>query len=303
MIKTYLITPGEFNGVGLEVTLKALASIPIKDVYIIYTKKDYLNQHLNSLSLTFSFKKLSKPSHDLPAGLYFIDSKASPADWFKNACSFCNLHQHTSALITGPLTKASFNDSKILGHTSYLRFFFKELPLFMTFFGEIYNCLLLNDHIPLKKVPQSISKKQIDLALKLIKNFNPSKVGLLGLNPHAGECGFIGDEELLIHSPIISKENNLYGPLSPDEFFSTESYKSYDFIIANYHDQGLIPFKLINGFNGSQTTLGLPFVRTSVNHGTGEVLHMKSRANPASMIHAIKLAQRLLAMKLFKEQP
>ncbi len=303
MIKTYLITPGEFNSVGLEVTLKALDSIPINDTYIIYTNKNYLNQHLKNLSLTFSVKKLSKPSHDLSPGLYFIDSTVSPAQWFKSACSFCALYPYTSALITGPLTKASFNDSKTLGHTSYLRSLFKELPLFMTFFGEIYNCLLLNDHIPLKKVPESISKEQIESALKLIKNFKPSKIGLLGLNPHAGESGLIGNEELFIHSKLISKQNHLYGPLSSDGFFFTKSYKSYDFIIANYHDQGLIPFKLINGFNSSQTTLGLPFIRTSVNHGTSESLYMKSKANPTSMIHAIKLAQKLLTIKSFKEQP
>lgn len=298
MTKTYLITPGELSGIGLEITLKALSSIEINDSYIFYTKEVLLHAHSQKISLNFDPLKISEVQTGLKPGVYFIDSQKEPVDWFKEACSLCAQYPRELALITGPLTKASFKDSKILGHTEYLRSLYKNSPLFMTFFGEAYNCLLLNDHIPLGEVSSSISQEKIKEALELIAPFsNSKKNALLGLNPHAGEGGLLGSEELNIHNSVCSEQDSLEGPLSPDGFFSEDLYRKYNFIIANYHDQGLIPFKLINGFKASQATLGLPFVRTSVDHGTSEALYMKFTANPESMIHAIELAQNLLKIK------
>lgn len=298
MTKTYLITPGELNSIGLEVTLKALSSIEINDSYIFYTQESLLQEHIKTISLNFTPLEIKEVRTDLNAGVYFINSKKTPVEWFKEACSLCASNSDQMALITGPLVKSSFNNAKILGHTEYLRSLYKDSNLFMTFFGESYNCLLLNDHIPLKEVPSSISIDKIKEALKLINSFPSSKKNaLLGLNPHAGENGLLGHEEQTIHKEVCSNNESLEGPLSPDGFFSKDIYKKYSFIIANYHDQGLIPFKLINGFKASQATLGLPFVRTSVDHGTSEALYMKSTANPDSMIHAIKLAQELLEQK------
>lgn len=295
MTKTYLITPGEFNGIGLEVSLKALASIKINDSFILYTQKEYLQKHLDGLNLNINPKEIKSVEKNLQPCIYFIDSNNRPVNWFKEACKFCFQNPRETALVTGPLTKASFEDPLILGHTEYLRSQFKNSHLFMIFFGEHYNCLLLNDHIPLSKVSSQISKEKISAALAALKPLkNLSKIALLGLNPHAGENGLLGKEESNIHNEFCRKNKNVAGPISPDGFFSIEDYKKYDVIIANYHDQGLIPFKLINGFKASQATIGLPFVRTSVDHGTSKSLFMKFEADPNSMLHAIQLAQNLM---------
>lgn len=299
MNKTFLICPGEFSGVGLEVSLKALSSLDNNtDSFIVFTTTDYLNLHkdLSNLELT----QIKEPSIHLAPGFYYIDSKLEPVDWFKEACRFCAANSKRAALITGPLVKASFKDPKILGHTEYLRSLYPKQEIFMTFFGEHYNCLLMNDHIPLSLAIKDLSKAKLTKAVATIRQFNPkAQIGLLGLNPHAGEDGLIGSDETLLHRPV-AKSLQISGPLSPDGFFSLEDYKKYDFIIANYHDQGLIPFKVLNSFSASQASLGLPFVRTSVNHGTAYNLHLKGSANPASMIQAILLAKKLLKNKSFE---
>ena len=299
MAKTFLITPGELESIGLEVTLKALQQLKtVEHSYIFYSQKDYLKKHIDLVKIGSEIKEIKSPTTDLKPGVYFINSSRSPVDWFKEACGFCSAHPNLSALITGPLIKKSFNDPSILGHTEYLRSIFPDHELFMTFFGEHYNCLLLNDHIPLSKVCDDISLEKIHEAYRIIANtFEVKQIGLLGLNPHAGEEGLLGNEEINIHNVACNKNELLEGPLSPDGFFNLESYQKYDFLIANYHDQGLIPFKVINGFKASQASLGLPFVRTSVDHGTSFDIFMKNKANPESMIHALKLANRLLTLK------
>lgn len=304
MTKTYLITPGELDGIGLEVSLEALKKIDIHDAYIIFVKKSSLNSHLEKISLPFKLTELKSLNTDLSPGVYFIDLPATePVDWFKKACEFSAANPTNTAVVTGPLRKASFNDPKILGHTEYLRQQFKNADLFMTFFGKYYNCLLLSDHVPLKDAPSHLSSKKINASLNLLRSLKPEGIfALLGLNPHAGESGLLGNEEEHIHKKVCSENTNLLGPLSPDGLFSVKAYEQYDFLIANYHDQGLIPFKLINGFNASQATLGLPFVRTSVNHGTSESLFMKSEVDSSSMLHAIQLAQHLLHLKNTKDK-
>lgn len=298
MANVFLITPGELDSIGLEVTLKALDQISVEDAYVFYTKKDYLKKHLDAFLTGFEPQEIHELSTNLKPGVYFLDSQLEPVDWFKEACAFCNEHPFDSALITGPLVKKSFNDPKILGHTEYLRSAFSSSNLFMTFFGEHYNCLLLNDHMPLSRVSSSISVDQIDEAYETLRStFKATNIGLLGLNPHAGEGGLIGDEEVSIHNKACEKNEFLKGPLSPDGFFNVENYQKYDFLIANYHDQGLIPFKLINGFRASQASLGLPFVRTSVDHGTSSNIFMENKANPESMVHALNLANKLLTLK------
>ncbi len=300
MGKTFIITPGEHKSIGLEVSLKALYALSkdVQDSYILFGKKSVLEEHLHILDLELKFKFISKLQADLSSGLYFIDSSDEPVDWFKKASDFCSKNSMNTALITGPLVKKSFSNPKILGHTEYLRSQFSSDEIFMTFFGEHYNVLLLNDHLPLNNVSSDVTYKKISDALSILNAFfNPKKIALLGLNPHSGENGLIGTEEDSIHKKICKVNENLDGPLSADGFFSLDSYKAYDFLIANYHDQGLIPFKLINGFNGSQASLGLRFIRTSVDHGTSFDLYLKNKANPSSMLHALKLSKRLLDLK------
>ena len=163
----------------------------------------------------------------------------------------------------------------------------------------------LTVHVPLKNVPKLISKNLLELTISIAKEslvslFNISKPRIIitGLNPHAGENGDIGDEEKKIIIPAINeakKKQNCFleGPISADTAFSSEKRKFYDVAICMYHDQALIPIKTLDFFNGVNVTLGLDFIRTSPDHGTGFDIVGKNIANPDSLIAAINLAYEM----------
>jgi len=299
MNQTLIITPGETDGVGLEITLKSLSQIQTKNhlankSFIFFASKKHLDEHLDAFQCKgLKILELDSLRIDLDSGVYWINSQESSFKWFQDSVEFCNKHPKQAALITGPLRKSSFVNA--LGHTDYLRKKFQG-PCFMTFFGETYNSLLLSDHSPLNEVSNLDFNKLLNEALEVLKKIpKTKKMALLGLNPHAGEDGLIGTIDEDIHKPFATRHKELIeGPLPADSFFSKETYQKYSFLICNYHDQALIPFKLIHGFNGAQASLGLPFVRTSVDHGTGDALYLKNQANPKSMFMAIELAVRLL---------
>lgn len=304
MTKKILITTGDTDGVGLEVTLKALSKIKSpKFSYIFFSSQNSLKFH-QKLNINLNFKET--PDLNTPIkypGFYtIVDNSKSPLDWFKDSVDFCFENNDSSALVTGPLSKKNFSDKKVLGHTSYLEQKFLDHDLFMTFFGSVYNCLLLTDHLPLKKVSSAITEKKIVSALNTLNRYNlllgvKKPIALLGLNPHSGEDKLIGDEESKIHTKCVKQFSNAVGPLPADGFFSVDDYKKYSFIVANYHDQGLIPFKVLNGFNACQATLGIPFVRTSVCHGTAFDKFLLNKADETSMVQAIELAEKMLLAK------
>lgn len=299
MIHRFFITTGNIKGVGLEISLKAFLNSSNEDSIIIMCNEEELKRHSKIYNHKFNdlniIEDISKP---LEPGVFFY-TKGTPFDWFASSVDLASNDPLNSAVITGPISKDHFLDDNINGHTSYLESQFKDYDLFMTFLGSVYNCLLLTDHTPLLKLSEDVISKRLNKALKLIDELKDvlelnKKIGVLGLNPHAGENGLIGHEESRVHKKILKDFKYIEGPLSGDGFFSKEEYEKYSLIIANYHDQGLIPFKLLHGFNGCQTTLGLPFVRTSVNHGTAEDLYLKNTASEASLLHAYQTAKKLL---------
>ena len=301
MNNRYFFTTGNTKGVGLEIALKAfLNSDGTGDVKIILCSEEELNRHSKIYNFnTQNLNHIDSISSDLSNGLYFYTKESNPLEWFTASVDYSTENPKNSAVVTGPLSKDHFIDSKINGHTSYLENRFKDHDLFMTFLGSIYNCLLLTDHQPLLKINRDVLKKRLEKALVLLTDLRDvlnlqKPIGVLGINPHAGENGLIGKEEQEIHNKVITNFNNVQGPLSGDAFFSKESYEKYSLIIANYHDQGLIPFKLIHGFRACQTTLGLPFVRTSVNHGTAQKFYLKDKADETSLVQAYLTAKKLL---------
>ena len=171
----------------------------------------------------------------------------------------------------------------------------------MGFIGKEFNVVIATDHIALKTVESKLTKKLIEQAIKAcidLKKLNNDKrpVCVLGLNPHAGEKGIIGSYEKSFLNKIISK--NLVGPMSPDAAFFKSNWKKYSSFLALYHDQGLIPFKMVHGQDsGVHITLGLPFIRTSVDHGTAKDIFNKNVANSHSMRDAILLNLKLLKNK------
>lgn len=306
------ITTGDVDGIGSEVALKALLKykVPKKIQLILFRTKKQRNLYF-PLERRFSFQvhpdltlALTAPTKGIE--LLIIEPKETdPVAWFESSVQAAHLKQ-IHGIATGPLSKETirslgYND---MGHTGILkRITGKDVS--MGFLGEKFSLVLATDHIPLQKVSRYLTQKSLTQALASAKELRlllPKKrqrlpFGLLGLNPHSGEKGLIGGEESLIHIPFMEalnkghKINVIEGPLVPDAAFFEKSLARYSVLIANYHDQGLIPFKLLHGYrSGIQITLGLPFVRTSVDHGTAKDIFGKNQADGRSMLLAIKTA-------------
>ena len=174
----------------------------------------------------------------------------------------------------------------------------------MVFLSKKINTSLNSIHIPLKKVSSSLNQKQLLISLNvLVKTIkvdlgkSKPKIAVLGLNPHAGESGIIGEEENKVIIPVIKKLSNkieIEGPFSPDAYFANRMFKNFDMTFAMYHDQALIPFKYINFGKGVNFTAGLPVVRTSPDHGVAYDIAGDFIADESSMLEAFKYAKRIL---------
>lgn len=298
------ITPGDSNGIGSEVTHKALSYFK-KNAPSFYHKIEF---HIFSPSVHFKNK---------PANIIFHEPKNTKlySGWAIQEAAFFVSTQKNSALVTGPISKFQLQKEgyPYLGHTDFLSALFKTKHPTMLLENSFFRVALATDHLPLKKVskaitPSLIEKKIYDIIhyLGALRIKNP-KIALLGLNPHAGENGLLGNEDKDVLLPTLKKINSnlkgasLHGLFSADSFFSTELHAAkklrHDAILAMYHDQGLTPLKLM-GFNqGINVTLGLPIIRTSVDHGTAIGIFGLNQANPKSMINAIQTAIRLIDQK------
>lgn len=201
-------------------------------------------------------------------------------------------------IITLPLSKEWVIASGVKnfqGHTEVFAEKYKT-KTFMLMHGKKLKVIPLTTHIPLKNVSTSLAKLNIVPLAKAILNarlLNISRIGFCGLNPHAGENGKIGTEEITVIRPLIEKMKNLglfvEGPISADSIFIPEISKNYDLILACYHDQGLIPFKSMEGKNGINVTLGLDFLRVSPDHGTAFDIAGKNIADPGSFVECVRI--------------
>ncbi len=215
------------------------------------------------------------------------------------------------ALVTAPINKKAISlvDRKFTGHTGFLaeKFNLKD-EVSMTFFSSAFNLVLTTTHIPLREVAKAINEKNLKKALthaleikKLLRDQAP--VLVLGLNPHAGEEGLLGEEEGVIAKAMSSFPNpeDFLGPVAPDTAFIKTLIKTKGsfpkVVVAHYHDQGLIPLKTLAFNEAVNVTWGLPFVRTSVDHGTGYDLVGKNQASPWSFYFAVKQAIDLLEVR------
>jgi 4-hydroxythreonine-4-phosphate dehydrogenase len=169
-----------------------------------------------------------------------------------------------------------------------------------------FNIGFATTHPPISRVAQMITKPLIESKLEVCYNtmvndlnINNPAIGVLGLNPHAGDNGLIGDEEIKIITPAIEsarrklKDMKISGPFSPDAYFASGRYKDFDMTFAMYHDQGFIPFKMIAGHYGTNFTAGLSFIRTSPDHGTAFDIAGKNKASIESLAEAIKWADKI----------
>jgi len=206
-------------------------------------------------------------------------------------------------LVTAPLSKEAVKLSckEFSGHTEYLAQYFKVKRIAMMMVSGRLKVALLTRHIPLRDVPKALSEKLLLDCLSLVHEglqytfkINAPKIVVASLNPHAGVTTFIDSEEKVIKSAIAKFKNPVYGPYPCDTLFTKEVLEKYDCIICAYHDQAMIPFKLLSFRLGVNLTLGLPIIRTSPAHGVAFDLIRKGKAPFfSSMVEAVKLASKL----------
>jgi 4-hydroxythreonine-4-phosphate dehydrogenase len=309
------ITSGDVDGIGAEVSAKALAKIkPKSGVYFyLWRSSRCSTRDLNLIDRSFkritvnTWPEALKVTPDSHRYLIDINSNLPPPIWVETSAQAAHFG-HIDGMVTAPLSKTSIVASglKDLGHTGILKRVTKSKELFMGFIGDKFNVLLATGHIPIEDVASQLSSARLEkaawaadaLRLVLDKKLVARPMALLGLNPHAGEDGLIGITETKVHRTVLASVRDsgmkIEGPLVPDAAFFEANWSRYSVYIASYHDQGLIPFKMIHGQeSGIHVTMGLPFVRTSVDHGTAKDIFGKNKADASSMALAIDWSLRL----------
>lgn len=326
-MKKLAITMGDPNGIGPEIIVKALSflnknsfsTVVIGDRILLEDAMQFLKEPLKfkifkssdkpDLSLDNKtirlidmevFKKIKKSVLGKPTK---EGGKASVL-YIKKAVEMAS-EKIVDAIVTSPISKESWKMAgfKWQGHTEMLAELTDTKEYAMMFVSDQLKIILATIHTPLKKVPSLIKKNRILKIIRLSKKacymlgIKKPKIAVAGLNPHAGEQGLFGDEETKEIIPAIRKAHkegiNASGPYPPDSLFYRAYKGEFDIIICMYHDQGLIPLKMIAFDKGVNVTVGLPFIRTSPDHGTAYDIAWKGVANPSSMIEAIKLAMSL----------
>ena len=315
MKRPIIIILGEPNSISSEIFLKSLNYIKkTKLNFIIIGNYSLLEKQANYLDFKINVKfKLSEINSLENVKFNFINVdykqskpfnlKTNNSDTFVKKCfehAVILLKKKLAiGLINLPINKSKFTKKKYKGITEYIADKTNNKNKEnMLLFNENFSVLPLTTHIPLKKVYKEISYKKIEKACKNINNFylktikrKKFKIGILGLNPHNGENGYIGNEEKKIIIPAINKLKKKYpiiGPLSPDTSFLQREKLQIDVLIGHYHDQILTTFKTKFDFNAINITIGLPFIRISPDHGIGTGIIGKGMANPKSFKKAVK---------------
>jgi 4-hydroxythreonine-4-phosphate dehydrogenase len=313
--RSIIIILGEPNSISSEIFLKSLNYIKkTKLNFIIIGNYSLLEKQANYLDFKINVKfKLSEINSLENVKFNFINVdykqskpfnlKTNNSDTFVKKCfehAVILLKKKLAiGLINLPINKSKFTRNKYKGITEYIADKTNNKNKEnMLLFNENFSVLPLTTHIPLKKVYKEISYKKIEKACKNLNNFylktikrKKFKIGILGLNPHNGENGYIGNEEKKIIIPAINKLKKKYpiiGPLSPDTSFLQREKLQIDVLIGHYHDQILTTFKTKFDFNAINITIGLPFIRISPDHGIGTGIIGKGIANPKSFKKAVK---------------
>lgn len=326
------ITMGDPSGIGPEVIAKSMASLKEEGlaIFAIIADAEVMEEAASSVYdgkiFIHYLKEEDKEILLKEDALNIIDPSSSlkrtqlgtPTDEGSKKALEClrvaiNLMQSSKekhakkALVTAPLSKERIARIQpgFIGHTEYLQEAYSKKMVTMVMVGEKFSVSPVTRHIPLKDVAKSLTRKLIEGTLlqvidsrKVISGKKDPKIGVCALNPHSGEGGKIGTEEIDIISPSVKKMKKLYknieGPISADVVFYKALKKEIDIAIAMYHDQGLAPFKMVDFDRGVNMTLGLDHVRTSPDHGTAFDIAGKGVASASSMIQAIKLALRAI---------
>jgi 4-hydroxythreonine-4-phosphate dehydrogenase len=318
------ITLGDINGVGPEIVIKALSDSRMLNQVtpVIFGSSKTISYYRKLLKIddfsVFHLKEGQEPNYkrinlvecwdeiaEINLGEAKKDAGKKALKALDKACEFLE-KGYVDAVVTSPINKATAQSDEFSfpGHTEYLGARYDGNPL-MFMVADSLRIAVATGHVPIHEVPALITQERIEKSLKkLIKSLkidfgiSKPKVAVLGLNPHAGEEGLLGKEEIEVIKPTIiqfkDKGELVFGPIPADGFFGSGAYKKYDAILAMYHDQGLIPFKSLSFGKGINFTAGLSIVRTSPDHGTGYDIAGQGLASETSLRSAIYLAADIL---------
>ncbi|RZJ31042.1 MAG: 4-hydroxythreonine-4-phosphate dehydrogenase PdxA, partial [Chryseobacterium sp.] len=320
------ISIGDFNGIGPEIILKSLKDKTItdfftpvifgsgklftyqKNVFKLQTNFNYINEAKEAQSGKINMVNLTKENSNIEFGVPTEESTKMAIDSL-NSATEALLSKEIDVLVTAPINKDEMMKYGFAhaGHTGYFEEKAgKKAVMFMV--SEHLKVAVSTHHIPVAEIAASITKenltkqvKQLVATLKEDFCVEKPKIAVLGLNPHAGDGGVIGKEEIEIIQPAIQDLFNegimAFGPYPADSFFQPEKYKAFDAVLAMYHDQGLAPFKTIAYEEGVNYTAGLPFIRTSPDHGVAYDIAGKNIADETSFSEAI-----FTAIDIFKSR-
>ena len=324
------ITMGDPTGIGPEIIVKALSTEEPFQVCrpFVFGDRKVLSKMIEMLGLTTTvevFEKIPEEGY-LPQRIFLSPLSQLEVDSFRfgkpdTKCGEAMVKYveeavkwvrsgKLDAITTCPINKKAINAAgyPFSGHTELLAHLVKANSVAMMFLGSRWKIVLVTTHLPLKEVSQYITFDRIlstirmtDEGLRKYFGMTHPKIAVLGLNPHCGEDGLLGEEEKMEIIPAIAEAKsqgvNVEGPFPADSFFNFTRRTPFDAIISMYHDQGLIPVKMVDFEEAVNLTLGLPFIRTSVGHGTAYDIAGKGLANPTNLIKALLMASKLSKLK------
>lgn len=323
------ITHGDVNGIGYEVIIKTLQDQRLMELYtlVVYGSSKVASYHRKALNINefnFNLVKKADQAHPRRANIVNIHDEEIKIELGKStpvagelallsleaACEDLQ-KKNIDVVVTAPINKKNIQQPGFAfpGHTEYFAKKFNADNYLMLMINSVLRIGVITGHIPIAKVRETLTE---DLILKKIQVMNQSlmrdfgivkpRIAILALNPHAGDDGLIGNEEQTIIQPAIDKayQQNIlaFGPFPADGFFGAGSFKNFDGILAMYHDQGMVPFKLISFDEGVNYTAGLPIIRTSPAHGTAYDLAGKNEASPEAFRNALYLAGDIFINRL-----
>lgn len=312
------ISSGDLNGIGTELIIKTFSDNRVLEqcTPVIFSSNKVINFYKKSVpDINMNYQQVRDLSGLNPkqvnifncweeevvitpgqltesGGKYAVKSLMAAARALKE--------KQIDGLVTAPLHKKNIQSAEFsyTGHTPFLKNYFDVKDVAMMLCSDNFRVALLTEHVPVSEIQKHITKEAILSKLQIIhsslqKDFGIDKprIAVLGLNPHAGDEGLVGNEEETIIKPAIkeAKNNNILavGPYSADAFFARRSFEQFDAVLAMYHDQGLIPFKSLAANEGVNFTAGLPVVRTSPDHGVAFDIAGKNKADHSSFLFAL----------------
>lgn len=313
------ISQGDINGIGMEIILKTLSEPGLAEICVpvLFSSQktvSYFRKAMNMDDFNFhptkDFAQLNskKPNvfscYEEEVTVDIGKPTAQSGKYAKISLEMATqalLDKNIDVLVTAPINKHNMQEAgfNYPGHTEYLGEKLGGTPLMLLCSNDL-RVAVVTGHVPLKQISQNITTDKVlskitQLHQSLVKDFGirKPKIAVLGLNPHAGENGAIGDEEQTVIIPAIKKAQEtmlIYGPYPSDGFFGNHTQRQFDGVLAMYHDQGLIPFKTLAFNSGVNYTAGLNFIRTSPDHGTAYEIAGKNMADESSFKEAIYTA-------------